>query len=44
MSVCGIVNLADTLVFKRDRLERDEVETAALAVGRAMRGGGKHRR
>ncbi len=44
VSVCGIVNLADTLVFKRDRLERDEVETAALAVGRAMRGGGKHRR
>ena len=44
VTVCGIVNLADTLVFKRDRLERDEVEAAALAVGRAMRGGGKHRR
>jgi hypothetical protein len=43
VSVCGIVNLADTLVFKRDRLERDEVHAAALAVGRAMRGGGKHR-
>ena len=43
VSVCGIVNLADTLVFKRDRLDRDEVVTAALAVGRAMRGGGKHR-
>ncbi|HCB03056.1 MAG TPA: hypothetical protein PLZ93_03290 [Nocardioides sp.] len=44
VSVCGIVNLADTLVFKRDRLERDEVEAAAQAVGRAMRGGGKHRK
>ena len=43
VSVCGIVNLADTLVFKRERLDRDEVEAAALAVGRAMRGGGKHR-
>jgi len=43
VSVCGIVNLADTLVFKRDRLDRDEVQAAALAVGRAMRGGGKHR-
>jgi hypothetical protein len=44
VTVCGIVNLADTLVFKRDRLERHEVEAAALAVGRTMRGGGKHRR
>src|SRR3954471_22842062 len=43
VSVCGIVNLADTLVFKRDRLGRDDVASAALAVGRAMRGGGKHR-
>jgi len=44
VTVCGIVNLADTLVFKRDRLERDQVEAAALAVGRAMRGGaGRHR-
>jgi hypothetical protein len=44
VTVCGIVNLADTLVFKRNRLERHEVEAAALSVGRAMRGGGKHRR
>jgi hypothetical protein len=44
VTVCGIVNLADTLVFKRDRLDRDEVNAAALAVDRAMRGGGgKHR-
>ena len=43
VTVCGIVNLADTLVFKRDRLDRGEVEGAALAVARAMRGGGKHR-
>ncbi len=43
VSVCGIVNLADTLAFKRNRLERHEVEAAALAVGRTMRGGGKHR-
>ena len=33
VSVCGIVNLADTLVFKRERLDRDEVEAAALEVG-----------
>jgi hypothetical protein len=44
VSVCGLVNLADTLVFKRERLDRAEVEVAAQAVGRAMRGGGgKHR-
>jgi hypothetical protein len=44
VTICGIVNLADTLVFKRDRLDRDEVEAAAQAVDRAMRrGGGKHR-
>ena len=43
VSVCGIVNLADTLMFKRNRLNRDEVEAAALAVGRAQRNGGKHR-
>jgi hypothetical protein len=43
VSVCGIVNLADTLMFKRNRLNRDEVEAAALAVGRAQRHGGKHR-
>jgi hypothetical protein len=44
VTVCGIVNLADTLVFKRDRLDRDEVEVAAQAVDRTMRGsGGKHR-
>jgi hypothetical protein len=31
-------------MFKRERLMPDEVETAALAVSRAMRGGaGKHR-
>ena len=41
VTVCGIVNLADTLVFKRDRLNRDEVEAAALAVGRTMRAGGQ---
>ena len=44
VSVCGIVNLPDTLMFKRERLQRDEVEEAAAAVGRAMRSGsGKHR-
>ena len=44
VSVCGIVNLADTLVFKRDRLDRDEVEAAANAVSRSMRSGaGRHR-
>jgi hypothetical protein len=43
VSVCGIVNLADTLMFKRERLDRDEVEAAATAVGRAQRNGGKHR-
>jgi hypothetical protein len=43
VSVCGIVNLADTLVFKRERLDREQVDAAALAVGRAMRSGGKHR-
>ena len=43
VSVCGIVNLADTLAFKRERLDRDEVVAAALAVGRSMRSGGKHR-
>jgi hypothetical protein len=45
VSVCGIVNLADTLVFKRDRLERHQVEAAAAAVRRAIRpvGAGKHR-
>jgi hypothetical protein len=37
------VNLADTLVFKRQRLDRDEVAAAALAVGRELRSGGKHR-
>jgi hypothetical protein len=44
VNICGVVNLADTLLFKRDRLDRDEVHVAALAVARAMRGGaGKHR-
>jgi len=43
VTVCGIVNLADTLMFKRQRLQPPEVEAAALAVGRSMRGGGKHR-
>src|SRR4051812_37318187 len=43
VSVCGIINLADPLRFKRHRLSRDEVEAAALAVGRAQRTGGKHR-
>jgi hypothetical protein len=44
VSVCSTVNLADTLMFKRNRLMPDEVETAATAVARAMRGGsGKHR-
>ena len=40
VSVCGIVNLADTLVFKRERLDRDEVQQTAVALGRAVRGGG----
>jgi hypothetical protein len=44
VSVCSTVNLADTLMFKRDRLMPDEVEKAATAVARAMRGGaGRHR-
>jgi hypothetical protein len=44
VSVCSTTNLADTLMFKRNRLMPDQVETAAVAVGRAMRGGaGKHR-
>lgn len=43
VSVCGIVNLADTLIFKRNRLERDEIAAAASAIARAMRHGGKHR-
>jgi hypothetical protein len=43
VSVCGIVNLADTLMFKRERLDRVEVEAAALAVSRSMRSGGRHR-
>src|SRR3954469_11114900 len=43
VSVCGIVNLADTLVFKRERLNRDEVAAAARQVGRTMRSGGTHR-
>ena len=40
VSVCGIVNLADTLVFKRDRLDPERSRAAALAVGRTMRSGG----
>lgn len=43
VTVCGVVNLADTLVFKRERLTRAEVESAAHAVARAVQGGGKHR-
>jgi hypothetical protein len=43
VTVCGTVNLPDTLMFKRERLEADEVEVAALAVGRSVRGSGKHR-
>jgi hypothetical protein len=30
-------------MFKRNRLERDEIATAAIAVARTMRHGGKHR-
>ena len=44
VSVCGTVNLADTLMFKRQRLGLPEIEAAALFIGRAVRGaGGKHR-
>jgi hypothetical protein len=43
VSVCGVVNLADTLMFKRVRLSRAEVDAAALAVGRSQQNGGKHR-
>lgn len=43
VTVCGVVNLADTLVFKRERLTRAEVEAAAHAVSRAVQSGGKHR-
>ena len=44
VSVCGIVNLADTLVFKRERMTYDDVQAAATAVSRSMRPtGGRHR-
>jgi len=43
VSVCGIVNLADTLVFKRERLRRDEGKAAALEVSRSMRRRGEDR-
>lgn len=44
VSVCGIVNLADTLVFKRERLAYAEVQAAAASVSKSMRaGGGRHR-
>ena len=44
VTVCSVSNLADTLMFKRERLMPDEVETAATAVARAMHGtGGRHR-
>jgi hypothetical protein len=43
VSVCGAVNLADTLMFKRDRLDPDQVAAAARAVDRAVRGTGRHR-
>lgn len=44
VSVCSTVNLADTLMFKRHRLEPDEVESAARAVSQTMsRGKGKHK-
>ena len=42
VTVCGVVNLADTLVFKRDRLQPDEVDAAAQAVRRTLRAG-RHR-
>ena len=44
VSICSTVNLADTLMFKRHRLEPDEVESAALAVSRTISPGkGKHK-
>jgi hypothetical protein len=43
VTVCGIVNLADTLVFKRDRLDRAEVDAAVRAVTRSLQSAGKHR-
>src|SRR4051794_23165567 len=43
VSVCGTVNLPDTLMFKRERLDRHEVDEVARALGRTMRLGGKHR-
>ena len=43
VSVCGVVNLADTLVFKRDRLDRAQVRAAVRAVERSMRRDGRHR-
>ncbi|QIG41538.1 hypothetical protein G5V58_01020 [Nocardioides anomalus] len=46
VTVCGTVNLADTLVFKRDRLERAEVVAAAATLDKALlaaAGRGKHR-
>ena len=36
VSVCGIVNLADTLVFKRERLNRDEDDGRTGPMGRAQ--------
>jgi hypothetical protein len=43
VAVCATANLADTLTFKRARLQADQVEAAALAVSRSMRSGGRHR-
>ena len=43
VSVCSASNLVETIVFRRSLLTPDEVERVALEVGRAMRGGGKHR-
>ena len=44
VSICSTVNLADTLMFKRHRLEPDEAEAAALAVSQTLSvSKGKHR-
>ena len=43
VTVCGAVNLADALVFKRERLQPDEVDAAARAVRRTLLGSGRHR-
>lgn len=43
VTFCSASNLVETIVFRRSLFTPDEVEQAALEIGRAMRGGGQHR-